>query len=379
MLLVAAGLTVVAELEVVFSDPVDYTWVLAVFVPAYTFPVAAGRLHPMAPLLTPLGIAATVVTAVALYEPGAGDPEPTFTAFLSLLVATTLVGLAADRRGVVAAAAVIVACVISVDALDSGGFGGDSFFVVLFAFLALAAGAALGHRERRAEELAARAASLDREGAARARQAVTDERARIARELHDVVAHSVSVMTVQAGAARLLLTGGRPADAREPLLAIEETGREALSEMRRVFGILRSDMSGHPDLEPRASLTRLDGLVEQARAAGLPVQLSIEGAPDVLSPGVDGTAYRVLQEALTNARKHAGPVPTRVTVRYGAHAVELRVENGPGGAGVGGHCAGQGLLGMRERISLYGGRLDAGPTGDGGFLVAAHIPKEASE
>jgi signal transduction histidine kinase len=225
-------------------------------------------------------------------------------------------------------------------------------------------------RGRRADELEARAARLEQEREERDRAAAAAERLRIARELHDVVAHSVSVMTVQAGAARVVLDA-QPGRVRESLQAVEETGRQALAELRRLLGVLRLE-EGEPALAPQPGLADLDALLAQARGAGLPVQRTIEGEPAALPPGVDLAAYRIVQEALTNARRHAAAAQARVAVRYGQGIVELEITNEGRRAipGEGGH----GLVGMRERAALYGGELEAGPRPDGGYAVRARLP-----
>jgi signal transduction histidine kinase len=199
---------------------------------------------------------------------------------------------------------------------------------------------------------------------------LAQERARIARELHDVIAHSVSVMIVQAGAARMSLNGGSP-QASESILAVERAGRQALDEMRRLLGILRQG-SAEPQLSPQPGLGDLVALVEQVRAAGLPVELELVGEPLQLAPGVDLTAYRIAQEALTNAIKHAGPTTAQLRISYTPEAVEVEVlDHGRGGrASVGGH----GLVGMHERVELYRGTLEVGPRPNGGFRVHARLP-----
>ena len=203
--------------------------------------------------------------------------------------------------------------------------------------------------------------------------AVSDERARIARELHDVVGHSVSVMTVQASAARRLL---RPDQAKErdALLVVEQSGREALAEMRRMVGVLRRPEEA-PALAPQPSLEYLDKLVEHARETGLPVDLRIEGAPVQLPAGVDLTAYRLVQEGLTNAIKHARAEHAEVVVRYGDGRVEVTVSDDGSGDGSG-DKGGHGLVGMRERVSVYGGELEAGPRPEGGYRLHASLPVE---
>jgi signal transduction histidine kinase len=208
----------------------------------------------------------------------------------------------------------------------------------------------------------------------RAAAAVADERARMARELHDVVAHSVSVMVVQAGSARLGMAED-PAASAAALRAVERTGRQALVEMQHLLGLLRPDDAG-PSLAPQPTLRALPALVESACAAGQPVELRVEGAPAALPPGLDLSAYRIVQEALTNAVRHAGPVPVTARVHHAADRLELEVTNAPGRPPAARPTPGKGhgLIGMRERAELFGGTLQAGRTQEGGFRVRAVLP-----
>jgi signal transduction histidine kinase len=235
----------------------------------------------------------------------------------------------------------------------------------------------LRQRGRRAAEFEERAALLEHEREETERAAVVEERRRIARELHDVIAHSVTLMTVQAGAARLLLAED-PERAREPVLSVEETGRRALAELRRMLGILRSD-EAEASLAPQPGLARIDDLLAQARRAGLPVELAIAGETRVLPPGVDLAAYRIVQEALTNAHRHAGPAHAQVFLRYGSEALELEVTTDGRDAANGADRGGHGLVGMRERVALYDGTFEAGPSADGGYVVRARLPVAVSE
>ena len=206
---------------------------------------------------------------------------------------------------------------------------------------------------------------------AAADRAVAQERRRIARELHDVVAHSVSVMTVQAGAVRRLLRPDQERE-RQALEVVEATGREALTEMRRLVGLLR-EQGSMPEFSPQPSMRAVDVLVGTVREAGLPVELEIDGAPRELPPGVDLSAYRVIQEALTNALRYAGPAQAWVTVRWSDDTLELEIANdGRSEPGVGG--GGHGLAGLRERVALVGGTVDSGPRPGGGFVVRAQLP-----
>jgi signal transduction histidine kinase len=226
---------------------------------------------------------------------------------------------------------------------------------------------------RNARGRALRLAAAEREQEQRTRLAISDERARIAREFHDVVAHSVGVMVVQAQGARRVLERD-PERAREALDSIEQTGRTALDDMRGSLDVLRRDDAG-PDLEPQPGLDDLDRLLEQAREGGLEVDVAVEGEPRELPQGVDLSAYRIVQEALTNAIKHAGSVRTRVTVRYGEDELQLEVsDDGPGPSGNGEDGSGHGLVGMRERIASHGGELRTGPGPEGGFVVRATLP-----
>ncbi len=233
------------------------------------------------------------------------------------------------------------------------------------------AGRLVQKRQLYAQAFAERARVLERERDANARVAAAEERVRIAREMHDILGHSVSVMVVQAGAERLALGEERPVT-REALLAIERTGREALAEMSRLLGILRKEGESL-SLAPRPSLAQVDVLVQTVRDAGLPVELRVEGEQTDLPPGVDVSAYRIVQEALTNVVKHAGPARTSVVVRYGRRTVEVEVTD-DGRRSVNGNAAGYGLAGMRERVELHGGTLEAGSRSEGGFAVKARLP-----
>jgi signal transduction histidine kinase len=185
----------------------------------------------------------------------------------------------------------------------------------------------------------------------------------------------VSVMVVQAGAERMALGTGKAATS-EALAAIEQTGRQALAEMRRLLGILRADGEA-PAHAPQPTLAELDELVSQVREAGLPVELRVEGEPASLPPGVAVSAYRIVQEALTNVLKHAGPAQARVVVRYGRHELDLEVAD-DGRRPPQTDDAGHGLVGMRERVALYGGDFDARALNGGGFVVRARLPLAAT-
>jgi signal transduction histidine kinase len=240
--------------------------------------------------------------------------------------------------------------------------GGLLFFGFLFG-TPWTAGRAIRHRRLRE-------AQLERDKAD-AEAAIAEERARIARELHDVVAHAIGVIVLQARGGRKLLDE-EPEEARHALDAIERTASQALGEMRRLLGLLR-ESDEQLALAPQPTLARLDDLVGHVRQAGLPVEVAIEGDPAELPPGVDLSAYRIVQEALTNALKHAGPATARVTVRYGEGELDLEVSDDGSGSGNGG-IGGQGLAGIRERVAVFGGDVEAGVRPEGGYAVRARLP-----
>jgi signal transduction histidine kinase len=244
--------------------------------------------------------------------------------------------------------------------------------------LTMAAGWWLGDGARRRQEAVVtaqqRAAELERAREELARRAVTEERLRIARELHDVVAHSMSIIAVQSGVGVHVLDS-RPEEARKALVAVEATSRQALVEMRRLLGVLRQEAEPRGSLAPAPGLAEVEALAVEVARAGVRVEVRIEGTPTQLPAGLDLSAYRIVQEALTNVVRHAGPATARVAVRYapGQVAVEV-VDDGRGADDQGG--GGHGIAGMRERAALYGGTLEAGPLPGGGFRVAASLPVE---
>jgi signal transduction histidine kinase len=238
-------------------------------------------------------------------------------------------------------------------------------FMIISTIVLVLVHVVLGERDRRL-----RIAERERELAAR--EAVVEERARIARELHDAIAHHVSMMVVQAGAERRVLEPER-GGTREVLQTIEQIGRGALTEMRRLVGMLRSD--GDEPLAPQPGLDDIPLLVTQVREAGLPVELHVEGERRELPAGIELSAFRIVQEALTNALKHAGDARATVRVRYGDDSLELEiVDDGAGVAAARASGSGHGLVGMRERVALYGGRFDASRRAEGGFAVRVLLP-----
>jgi signal transduction histidine kinase len=247
------------------------------------------------------------------------------------------------------------------------------YFAGTFMSIAWGVGLLVRRPVVRAQTAEDRAVQLEADQAASAERAAQQERRRIARELHDIIAHSVSVMTVQAGAVRRLLTPGQERE-RAALSRIEETGRDAMAEMRRLVGLLKQD--GEPALAPQPGLTSLDALVANVSDAGLPVETHVLGEPRSLTAGLDLTAYRIVQEALTNALKYAGPAQACVTLTWKPAELVIDVTN-TGQSHPQRNAAGHGQAGMRERLALYGGRLESGPGPHGGYLIRAHLPLEA--
>jgi signal transduction histidine kinase len=268
--------------------------------------------------------------------------------------------------------------------MEDTGAGGKIFFtIVMSATFALAWVLGDSIRTRRAyfAQLEERATRLEKEREAQSKVAVAAERARIARELHDVVAHNVSVMVVQADGAAYVMDAA-PDQAKQALETISTTGRQALAEMRRLLGVLRTgDAKESGEYVPQPDVQQIEDLVEQVRCAGLTVDFKIEGTPRPLPSGVELTAYRIVQEALTNSRKHGGPeVGASVRLVYFDDGLGLLVEDDGRGAAHemyedgGADGRGHGLIGMRERVGMVGGTLDAGPRPGGGFRISALLP-----
>lgn len=356
--IVIVGLAVANEVEIIVTRADVNT---AVQIPVglfYAAPLLARRWFPLGAPLFVFGAFALSVTV---------DPDGLQNldvAFLCALGAMVSMGAIGELRQALAGGSIGLAAVFWVQVRLGPNSIGD-WVGTFFVFTAMwFAGLLLSSRARLAREAETRAAT-----------AVADERARLARELHDIVGHSVSVMTVQASAVRRLLHDDQERE-REALLVVEQTGREALAEMRRLVGVLRRPEEA-PALAPQPGLEHVAKLVDQAREAGLPTELRIEGEAVELASSSDLTAYRVVQEGLTNALKHANASQAEVHVRYDGAEVEVVVrDNGRGGGSGGG--GGHGLVGMRERVAVSGGELHAGRLPDGGFELRARIPVTAT-
>jgi signal transduction histidine kinase len=324
-----------------------------------TLPLAWRRRFPTAVLCTVVGaLAAQSLLTVPLRG---------MSGLVSLVVAAYSIAAHAERSRALAGLALALAADVALLAADPTDIPFD-VFVIGAPWLA---GRALRMARQRARELEALTAELASEREERARLAIAAERARIARELHDVVAHSVSTMVVQAEAGEELLDE-YPMRAREAFESIQTTGREALTEMRRLLGLLRR---GERELAlvPQPSLVRLEELLARVRGAGLVVELQVEGPPIPVPPAVDLSAYRIVQEALTNTLRHASGARAWVTLRYRHDALELGIVD-DGHAGSNGEGPGLGIAGMRERVKLFGGELEAGKRSNGGYAVHARLP-----
>jgi signal transduction histidine kinase len=342
----------------------------AVLLLLITVPLAWRRRAPTAVFALVLG---SIGLQITLIDDARSD-QPPFQHWIALLIIFYSLGAHAGRSRALVAGALGGGAILVGDLADlfSGGAGLEDIMPAWF-MLAAAYGVGFALRGQLVQStlLAHRAERLEREREQTARLAVAEERVRIARELHDVVAHAVSVIVVQAQAGQRVLEGEQTS-AREALGSIESTGRQALVEMRRLLGILRKE-DRELALAPRPSLAHLDALAERVREAGLPVELHVEGEEKQLPPGVDLSAYRIVQEALTNALKHAGPASAQVVVRYRPGEVEIEISD-DGRGQVDGREGGHGLVGMRERAALVGGSVESGTDGGRGYTVRARLP-----
>ena len=316
--------------------------------------------------------------AIVLFANGAciyaaAPREAAFQPFVALTLTAYSVGSRAEgRRALWVPPVLLLASVpVFVAARLHGQDSGNIIPSLVWLVAAWAVGRIVRSWRHKNSALEAANRELEEQRELQAQAAVAVERGRIARELHDVVAHNVSMIVVQAGAAARVLHGEQP-DVRNALEVIAATGRETVDEMRTLLGVLRSD-DGQAALKPQPGLADLEQLVSGVREAGLPVTLRIEGAPRPLPPTIDLSAFRIVQEALTNTLKHAGPARAEVTVRYEDGLVTLEIADSGHGPD-GGRGAGHGLVGMRERAAMLGGELEAARADSGGFTVRARLP-----
>jgi signal transduction histidine kinase len=364
----AAGLTVVTQVELwAVLDPALPRGALAATYVVGTVAVAWHR-------AAPLPVLALALTALAVV-PGALGVDPAVGLGWLVTAFTVMVSAGYHARRPLLALAIALGLLALSIVLQKGVALSDIAFAWLLSGGAWLAGRAVASRTVRAELFEERAALAEQEAQWRAAAAVAEERLRIAREMHDVISHSISVMTLHVSGVRRLL---RPDQVQEraALEAVERTGRESLAEMHRMLGVLRS--ADDAERGPAPGLDRLPELLDTARRAGLHAELSIRGTPRPLPPGIELAAYRIVQEAVTNVLRHAAARRLECTVGYGDARVELQVvDDGRGGAAAG--RGGHGLIGLRERAALYAGSVEAGPRPDGGYAVHAVLPVPAAE
>ena len=381
------------RLWVLTSRPVDWLmvasllllawfeiWVEPIFqtgMPGPRVPLTLLAALTLVPLLARRAFPLIVLSVMCLGSLAVGvvgdSDQSSFVLLLGLLIGTySLAAYATPRNALVGAAVVAVSAIV----LSSVSFEEqtlvDAVVPVLFLGAAWIVGKEIHHQRQRAAEMAEHTALSARAHRLEVYAAVAAERTRIARELHDVVAHAISVMGIQASAARRTLAPGQEAQ-QAALLDVERLGREALEEMQRMLGVLRAEEDGE-GTHPLPNLTQLSALVADARTAGLAVDID-EGPGELhlLPPGIQLTAYRIVQEALTNVRKHSPDSAVHITLTRGTAGLEIAIaDNGAGN--VSEPEAGNGLIGMRERAAMHAGTLYAGPGGDGGFLVRAWLP-----
>jgi signal transduction histidine kinase len=376
--LVAAGLAL-AELQN-FPSPQDRSPLNITLVLLQTLPLAFRRWAPFTVF---------AIAAVALAVQGMLELRGPLFAFLAFNLAVYSLAAYGERRLAVRGVAVW-ACLLTVrlgyllvTRWPQVTITGLRDVVDDYVLLAAAWTLGEGVRQRRlhAAELEDRAARLEREREEKARQAATQERLRIARELHDVVAHSLSVIGVQAGAARLVLDSEpNPTRAREAVAAIEATANQAMTEMRRALGILRDTERSGVALAPLPGLGQLSALLDQLRSAGLPVDLTVTGEPRPVATSIDLSLYRIVQEALTNTLKHAAAAHAEVVVCYGTYDITVEVtDDGRGASPSAARSQGAGTIGMRERVALFDGELQVGARPQGGYAVRVRLPTSAEE
>ena len=368
--LLIGGLLIAAMLELVLQydspgAPPTSIWLAVPAVALLVGPLFARRFYPFA------APAAYWILATGLSFVD-GQLIPFMVSLFPVGMASAfLLGYQRDNRRAWTGLGIVLGGITTV-VYNIPGVATAEIFVIPVDFgISWAAGYALRERAQKAEAAETRAMRAEREREAAARLAVAEERARIARELHDVVAHAVSVMVLQVGAVRHKLPDS-VADDRDALRGVERAGRTALTEMRRLLAAMRRD-GEDVEFTPQPGLDGLDGLLEDVGRAGLPVDLHVDGEPVPLPRGVDLSAYRIVQEGLTNALKHAHANTADVTVRYGPEELEIEVrDDGLGSTTTDG--LGHGLVGVRERVKIYGGEMVAGTAAEGGFLLSTRLP-----
>jgi signal transduction histidine kinase len=347
-----SAFVVASVVEVLAANSMRHRAAVAVIAVGWSLPFIARRRHPF---LVPLVVSGALVLLGVVAD---NDAMRLMTPFFGALLAAVAFGQLRDRRLSLLGFAAVAGAAAVVD-FESGGFS-DFFWTTVVLALAWGTGRILGIRADQARVLRAKVAASER------------ERARITRELHDLVAHSVSSMVVQASAVRRLLHEDQERE-RDALMMVEQTGRDALAEMRRMVGVMKSVDAQEISLTPQPGLRHLRSLITQVENAGLPVTLKVEGKETELSPGIDLSAYRVVQDALAGALEHTNGSGARVVIRYGASTLELEITDAGAVA-----KSMPDLSGLRERVTLYGGTLDAQPREGGGLVLRATLPVGAA-
>jgi len=365
----AVALFIAAEVELVFLDALEHRGVAVVMAPLITLPIGWRKRAPL--VATLVSMAAFAAQSML----GVSD-NGQFVPLVALILVTASLGRYGSTVEVVAGWAIsVVLGAVAVAATPDDG-PSDYAFAVLLVTGSVCAGALLRQRSDEAASHARRAELAEETSEERAREAAETERRRIARELHDVVAHAISLMVLQAGAAETLLES-EPDAARQGLRTIQDQGRAALVDMHHLLGVLRRP-DGDTGLAPQPSLRDLPSLAAQFEAAGLPVEIDVDVVHGRLAPSVEVSIYRVIREALTNVLRHAGPATAHVHVTMHGRCVDVVVrDDGRPEPSDPSRAAGYGLVGMRERLALFGGELHAGPHADGGFEVRARFPADA--
>jgi len=356
--------------QLAWGDTNGPLWTNAILMTAIALPALWRRSHPE--LAFTASMAAVLLVILAYYPSGTDGPGESWFGFLIMTFSLALYGEGRARTAATLYGAAAFA------AINTGQLvvGTDPFDVLtawVFPVVAWLGGWALHQRQAAAERHRGRADEAELRRAGDARRAVELERARIARELHDMISHSVSVMVMQAAVERRLLEDEHPRFART-LHEIESAGRDALGELRTLLGVLH-DSTGGGELAPQPGLSDLPALIERVRDAGLPVELSVEGEQVELSPALQLTAFRIVQEGLTNVLKHAGEARAGVVVSYEPTRLGLEVRDD--GTSPNGTVPGTGLVGLRERAALYGGEIETFVPKEGGFVLRASLPVRA--
>jgi signal transduction histidine kinase len=373
--LLIGALAVAALLELIFgrNSPGAPSTSLRYAVPAVVLLVAPLFARRRFPFAAPASYW-LIATAISLVD---GVLIPFMVSLFPVgLAAAFLLGNLRDARRAWAGLAIVLGCITTIVYNIPGHLTAELILIPVDFGIAWAAGLALREHAQKAEAAEVRADQAERDREAAARIAVAEERARIARELHDIVAHAVSVMVLQVGAVRHKLPDSLAED-KDALTDVERAGRRALTEMRRLLAAMRRE-GEEAELVPQPGLDGLDSLLAEISRAGLPVELHVDGDPVALPRGIDLSAYRIVQEGLTNALKHARASDADVTVRYRPDELEIEIrDNGLGSSTTDG--LGHGLVGVRERVKIYGGEMTAGTANGGGFVLSTRLPLDVDQ